>query len=136
MEINQILELLSAIPVWVWGFGGFIIFMFIFGDQKLWELEVKFPTKPGVGRGEVEFECHKKKGSSIEVTFELEEMFHNKEIQVHLNNRLVYTLPAAKNSGARIYIDEKLELQKPNEGDNIEVMIDGHKQFEGVLVRD
>ena len=33
-------------------------------------------------------------------------------------------------------LEEKLELQKPNEGDNIEVMIDGHKQFEGVLVRD
>jgi hypothetical protein len=49
---------------------------------------------------------------------------------------LVYTVPAAKNSGARIYIDEKLALQKPNEGNKVEVTIGGQKQFEGVLVRD
>lgn len=136
MDINQILALLSSIPVWLWVFGGFIIFMFVFGDQKLWELEVKFPIKSGVGRGEVEFECHKKKGSSIEIKFELEELFNNKDIEIHLNNRLIYTVAAAKNSGNRIYINEKLELQKPNEGDKVEVTIDGQKQFEGVLVRD
>jgi hypothetical protein len=55
MDVSQILELLSTIPTWLWVFGGFIIFMFIFGDRKLWKLEVKFPTKSGVGRGEVEF---------------------------------------------------------------------------------
>ena len=136
MDVSQILELLSSIPIWVWVLGGFIIFVFIFGDQKLWELEVKFPKKSGVGRGEVEFECHKKKGSSIEIKFDLEEMFQNKEIQIHLNNRLIYTVPAAKNSGTRVYINEKLELQKPNEGDKVEVTIGGQKQFEGVLVRD
>lgn len=136
MDVNQILELLSAIPIWIWVLAGFIIFMFIFGDQKLWELEVKFPVKSGIGRGEVEFECHKKKGSSIEVKFELEELFNNKDIEIHLNNRLVYTVPAIKNTGNRIYINEKLELQKPTEGDKVEVAIGGQKQFEGVLVRD
>ena len=117
-------------------FGGFIIFIFIFGDQKLWELEVKFPTKPGVGRGEVEFECHKKKGSSIELKFTLEELFQNKDIEIILNNRSIYIIPASKNSAARTYINEKLELQKPTEGDKVEVTIGGQKQFEGVLVRD
>ena len=43
--------------------------------------------KPGVGRGEVEFECLKKKGSSIEIEFQLEEMFHNKCMEIFLNNR-------------------------------------------------
>ena len=136
MEINQILELLSTIPTWVWILGGFIIFMFIFGDQKLWELEVKFPTKSGVGHGEVEFECHKKKGSSIELKFTLEELFQNKDIEVILNNRSIYTIPASKNNAARTYINEKLDLQKPTEGDKVEVKIGGQKQFEGVLVRD
>ena len=66
-----------------------MIFVALFGDRKLWELEVKFPMKHGVGRGEVEFECLKKKGSTIEVKFELEEMFHNKPIEIFLNNQLV-----------------------------------------------
>lgn len=136
MDINYVLGMFSAVPTWVWVIGGIIVFAILFGDRKLWELEVKFPMKSGVGRGEVEFECHKKKGSSIEVKFELEELFHNKDIEIHLNNRLVYTVPASKNSGNRIYINEKLALQKPNEGDKVGVTIGGQKQFEGVLVRD
>jgi len=136
MDINQILELLTTIPAWLWVFGGFIIFMFIFGDQKLWELEVKFPMISGVGRGEVEFECHKKKGSSIEVKFQLEELFNNKPIEIFLNNRLVYTVPSSKNSGNRIYVEEKIDLEKPNEGDKVLINIGGTKQFEGALVRD
>ncbi|QMU61664.1 MAG: hypothetical protein GKR92_08130 [Gammaproteobacteria bacterium] len=136
MDFTQILELLSTIPIWAWAFGGFIIFMFVFGDQKLWELEVKFPTKPGVGRGEVEFECHKKKGSSIELKFTLEDLYQNKDIEIILNNKSIYTIPVSKNTSARTYINEKFALQKPNEGDKVEVNIGGKKQFEGVLVRD
>ena len=136
MDTNQILELLSTIPTWLWVAGGFITFVIIFGDKKLWEFEVKFPMKPGVGRGEVEIECLKKKGSFIELEFTLEELFQNKDIEIILNNRLIYTVPASKNNGANLNVDEKLELQKPNEGDKVEVSIGGEKQFEGVLVRD
>jgi hypothetical protein len=52
--------------------------------------------KPGVGRGEVELECYKKKSSFIEAKFELGDLFQNKEIEVILNNRLTYTIPASK----------------------------------------
>ncbi len=136
MEINEIFGLLSTIPTWVWVVGGIVIFVILFGDQKLWEFEVKFPMKHGVGRGEVEFECLKKKGSTIEVKFELEEIFHNKPIEIFLNDKLVFTVPQAKNTGRRIYIEENLDLQEPNEGDKVCVHIGGQEQFEGQLYRD
>ena len=53
MDINEIIGLLSTIPTWAWIIVGFVLFVIIFGDRKLWELEVKYPMKPGVGRGEV-----------------------------------------------------------------------------------
>ena len=136
MDINEIFGILSTAPTWVWVIVGIMIFVVLFGDRKLWELEVKFPMKHGVGRGEVEFECLKKRGSSIELKFTLEELFQNKDIEVILNNRTIYTIHASKNSTARTYINEKLDLQKPNEGDKVVVNIGGQKQFEGVLVRD
>lgn len=136
MDSSQILDLLSAVPTWVWVVGGIILFSIVFGDKKLWEFEVKFPLQAGVGRGEIEFECLKKKGSSIEVEFQLEQLFQNKNIEIFLNNRLVYTVPESKNNGVRININKKLEIQKPNEGDKVTVNIGGQKQFEGVLVRD
>jgi len=136
MDSTQILELLSTVPTWVWIVGGIILFTIIFGDKKLWEFEVKFPLQTGVGRGEVEFECLNKKGTSIEAKFELEELYQNKKIEIFLNNRMVYSIPEEKNNSARIYVNEKLDIQKPNEGDEVAVNINGQKQFEGVLVRD
>jgi len=136
MDINEIFAMLASVPTWVWILGAFILYAFIFGDRKLWELEVKFPNKHGVGRGEIEFECLKKKGTSIEVEFNLEDLFKQKAIEIYLNNRLVYTVHAIKNKGARTFIKEKIDIQKPNEGDKVMVNIDGQKQFEGVLVRD
>ena len=136
MDINQIFELLTTIPTWVWVIGGIIFVVIVFGDRKLWELEVKFPQKQGVGRGEVEFECLKKKGSSIEVKFELEDLFQNKNIEIFLNNKHVYSVNESKNNGPRTYINEKLDIAKPSEGDEVTVNIGGQKQFAGVLVRD
>jgi len=136
MDTSQILAILSTVPTWVWIVGGIILFTIIFGDKKLWEFEVKFPLQAGVGRGEVEFECLNKKGTFIEAKFELEELYQNKKIEIFLNNRMVYSIPEAKNNSARIYINEKLEVQKPTEGDEVTVNIGGRKQFEGVLVRD
>ena len=130
------MEILSALPTWVWVIGVFIFIVIVFGDRKLWELEVKFPQKHGVGRGEIEFECLKKKGSSIEVKFELEDLFQNKNIEIFLNNKLVFSVHESKNSSSRTYINEKLEIEKPSEGDEVTVNIGGQKQFEGVLVRD
>ncbi|MFK7816374.1 MAG: hypothetical protein AB8B92_08560 [Gammaproteobacteria bacterium] len=136
MDINEIITMLAYVPAWVWVIGAIIFYVMIFGDRKLWELEVKFPNQHGVGRGEIEFECLKKKGTSIEVEFNLEDLFKQKTIEIYLNNRLVYTVHAVKNNGARIFIKEKIDIQKPNEGDKVLVNIDGQKQFEGVLVRD
>lgn len=136
MDINNIIAMLASVPTWVWIIGAIILYTIIFGDRKLWELEVKFPNKQGVGRGEIEFECLKKKGTSIEIEFNLEDIFKQKTIEIYLNNRLLYTVHAIKNKETRIFIKEKIDLQKPNEGDKIFVNIDGQKQFEGVLVRD
>jgi len=136
MDVNEIFGILSTIPTWAWVIGGFVIFAILFGDRKLWEFEVKFPMKQGVGRGEIELECHKKKGSSIEVEFQLEQLFQNKIIEVILNNKIIYTVPELKNNNSRIYINEKIDLVKPSEGDKVEININRQKQFEGVLVRD
>lgn len=136
MSINDIFSLLASVPTWVWVIGVFILYALIFGDRKLWELEVKFPNKHGVGRGEIEFECLKKKGTTIEVEFSLEDPFKQKALEIYLNNIKIYTVQAVKNKGMKTFIKEKIDLPKPNEGDKIFVNIEGQKQFEGVLVRD
>lgn len=136
MDINDITTILSTVPTWVWIVGAFILYAILFGDRKLWELEVKFPNKHGVGRGEIEIECLKKKGMSIEADFSLEDLFKQKKIEIYLNNRLIYTIEAIKNKGMKTFIKDKIDIQKPNEGDKVFVNINGQKHFEGVLVRD
>lgn len=134
--MEDLMQLAANIPTWIWVVFALFVYVMIFGDKKLWELEVKFPMQPGVGRGEVEFECLKKKGTKIEVEFNLEEMFQNKNIEIFLNNSKVFAIPAVKNKGSRLYVTEPITLSKPNENDKVEVHIGGKKQFEGHLYRD
>lgn len=77
MEYTEIINFVTELPGWAW-FGLLIVFLFFTGDKKEWDYEVKFPLKEGVGRGEVELECLKKKGSSIEVELELEPEYNDK----------------------------------------------------------
>jgi hypothetical protein len=71
MEISEILSLLSTVPTWAWMVGAIIIVFFAFGESILWDYEVKFPFKEGIGRGKVELECGKNKGTRIECVFEM-----------------------------------------------------------------
>ncbi len=134
--MEDLMQLAASIPTWIWIIFGVFIFVMLFGDKKLWDLEVKFPQQPGVGRGEVEFECFKKRGSHIEVELYLEEMFQNKNIEIFLNNTKVFSIPAKDNKGPRLSITKPLTLSQPNENDKVEVHIGGQKQFEGHLYRD
>lgn len=129
-------ELLSEIPVWVWVLGGFIGFVFVFGDSKLWELEAKFPLVEGVGRGSVEFECKKKAGTTIECEFDLAEEQRNKSMEIYVAGQLVFTVPQSANTG-RFKLEEPLpQLQKPHEGAVVMVKLDGREVFSGPLVLD
>jgi len=135
MEYAEIINFITNLPGWVW-FVLFIVFLIITGDKKEWDFEVKFPLKEGIGRGEVELECLKKKGSSIEIELELDPDYHNKKIEIFLNNNLIYTIPQNINVGKYIRIDKKAAIQKPSEGDDVLIKIGGETVFSGQLVLD
>ena len=135
MEYVDVVNFITELPGWAW-FVLVIGFLFITGDKKEWDFEVKFPLKDGIGRGEVELECLKKKGSSIEVELELEPDYNNKKIEIFLNNTLIYTIPQNKNIGKFVRIDKKTKIQKPAEGDDVLIKIGGEHIFSGQLVLD
>ena len=132
MEIvNTIFEL----PVWVWILLGFGL-LFVFGDRKLWEYEVKFARVTGIGRGEIEFESLKKRGTSIEVKLELEPIYRSKPVEIFLNGKLVFSIPADKNAGEIMRITEAIDLTEPQEGDEVVVKISNEQLFSGQLIPD
>lgn len=122
-------------PVWVWVILFFVLAV-LFGDKKLWEYEVKFPFKQGIGRGEIEIEGMKKKGNKIEVKFDLEPAYQDKKIDIFLSGKLVHTVASNKNSSGRFFYTEKYNAGDPTEGDEVVVKIDEQEIFKGQLVRD
>jgi hypothetical protein len=135
MEHAEILNFITDLPSWAWFALGFGLLM-LAGDRKLWEYEVKFPLKAGIGRGEIELECLKKKGSSIEIKLQLEPNYHNKLIEIYLNNALIYTIPESSNTDKPLYINKKIQLQQPTEGDEVQIKISNKEVFTGQLVLD
>lgn len=135
MEIADILTFFKELPFWGW-IALFFFYVFLFGDRKLWEYEVKFPKEAGIGRGEIELECLKKKGGQIEVMFDLEPAYHHKPIEIFRSGLSLFTIEADENNGKRIFIRRKIKLEKPAEGDHITVKIDGKDVFSGRLVLD
>lgn len=103
MEPSIIFDFLKDHPIWG-GFILFIVYVFIFGDRKQWEYEVKFPKEPGVGRREVELESFKKKGSQIELNFDLESAYHHKPIEIFRKGISIYTVISHLNTG-RLVLD-------------------------------
>jgi hypothetical protein len=135
-ETILIASFVGNMPWFIWAFFLFIPVMVIFGDRGLWDFEVKFPQTTSVGRGEVEFECWKKKGTVIEAKFQIESDSANEDIEIFLKGSHVYTIPAQKNTGGRIFIQEKITLDKPEEGDQVTVKIRNEEVFSGPLIRD
>lgn len=135
VELTEIIHFFKDLPFWGWLII-FFAYVFIFGDRKQWEYEVKFPKEIGIGRGEVELECLKKKGTQIEVSFDLEPAYHHKPIEIIRSGLSIYTIEASQNNGKRIFIKNKTPLEKPEEGDEITVKIDGKAVFTGRLVLD
>ncbi len=112
-----------------------LLILFIFGDSKQWDYEVKFPMKEGIGRGEVEFEGLKRRGPIIEMRLQLDPSQTNKEIEVLLDGRSVYSMPNGSGS-SRVYVNEKIDLDEPKEGQMVVVKIDSQEVFSGPLVLD
>jgi len=126
---------IGDMPWWAW-IVPFIGVFLLFGDRGLWDFEVKFPMTEGVGRGEVEFECWKKKGTFIEARFTIEPESANEEMDIFHNGERVYTIPAQKNAGGRVYVNEKITFEKPTEGDHVTVHIRNQEVFSGPLIKD
>ncbi len=135
MDIKEIFTIIESIPWWGW-LALFIAYVVIFGDKKLWGYEVKFPLKEGAGRGEVELECFKKRGTSIELELELDTFFLEKEISVYLSHDLIYVVPKDKNIESHLNIDESIKIREPKEGEEITIKIEGKSVFSGQLVLD
>lgn len=135
METAEILEVLGSVPVLAW-LGVVFFVLFMTGDRGLWDYEVKFPLQPGVGRAEVELKRYKKKGGAIEVKLELEPEFRNKPVGIRLNDRLVCSIPEAKTAGGRLYLNELVDLDEPDEGDLVSIEVDGNTIFNAPLVLD
>lgn len=136
MELSEIIHYIQHVPTWIWFVAGFVL-LILTGDTKRWEYEVKFPMKQGVGRGEIEFKCLKKKGTSIEIELSLDTMQAEKPIDIYLNERLVYSIAADENiANKRIYINKKITIEKPREADTVAVKIAGQSVLTGQLVLD
>jgi len=132
MDVNELVNWIFNLPKWFWVI--FVIgIVFLSSDKKKWEYEAKFPFEAGKGSGEVEFDCFKKKGSSIEIEFELEPVFQNKAIEIFLNDKLIYTIPNNINIGSRLRINEKFNLIEPSADDLVMVKIDDKEIFEARL---
>lgn len=131
----EFLEFVIGLPWWVW-LVLVLVVAIIFGDRSLWEYEVKFPLQEGVGRGEVEFEAYKKKGTTIELKFRLDPAYQDKAIDVYLEGRLMFSLPAEKNSRSLLFLTEKIDMEQPKEGSEVVVKIGGISVFKGLLVLD
>lgn len=136
MELTELATFLDFVPTWVWILIAiFVVFVF-FGERILWDLEVKFPLRKGIGRAKVEFECGKKRGPRIECTFELEPAYRNQPIEIDLNGHHVFTVPAEKNISGRFRLVHAIEIAKPEEGDEVSVRIGADTVFSGLLVLD
>ena len=136
MSTSEMLELLSAVPTWVWVIGGIVAFFFFFGERILWKYEVKFPMTTETGRGKIKLLYGKKKGARIRCSFELNERHRGKKIDIYLQNKRIHSIPADQTKAAKYFKSEKISLEKPDEGADIEVYADRDKLFSGVLVLD
>ena len=130
------IEFLTGIPIWIWVIGILILYGYLFGDKKIWEYEAKFPQVPKGARGEIELERYQKQGTKIKVELHLHPSCINKEIEVFLGQRLIYKIPAERSQKSRLYLNESLELKKPEEGEIMTVKIGNNTLLEGVLIRD
>ena len=132
----DLINLLSGTPIWIWVVGFVIVFLIFTGERILWDYEVKFPLREGVGRGKVEFERGSKKGTRVECVFELAAEYQNKPVEIYLKKVLVHTIPVEKNNSNRFRIKQAMDFDEPTEGDEVSVRIDGSEVFSGNLVLD
>lgn len=132
--MELILDFVANLPTWVWWVTGILFVFIFFGDRELWDYEAKFPFKQGIGRGEIELKCYKKRGSVIEVKLESNQL--NKALDIYLNNRRIFTVPSNKTQTARVYLKENIEIDKPSEGDEVVVRVGSETLFQGQLIRD
>lgn len=135
MELAEIILFFQDLPIWGW-IVLFLIFLYLIGDTVIWDYEVKFPLEKGIGRGEVELERLKKKGTQIEIKLDLEPAYQHKRIEISRNGLTIYVIESLLNTDKRVFIKEKTVLEKPEEGDEITVKIDGKTVFSGRLVLD
>lgn len=133
MDVSQLFELMANIPWWGWVVG-VIVVLSIFGDKKIWEYEVDFHYKEGVGKGEVEFELFTRNKPKVSLELDLDSQYVDKEIEVSLKGQRVMHLPTP--SGKRIRHSEEYRGERPALGDQVEVKIAGEVIFSGSLKED
>jgi hypothetical protein len=66
----------------------------------------------------------------------LESGFDFHEIEILLEGVSVLRIPKDKARGRRVFVTEKIDHGRPNEGDRVTVNIDGRELFNGQLVKD
>ncbi len=130
------MDVLTNVPVWVWVVVALIVFAFITGQRKLWDLEVKFPLEPEYGRGEIELECGSKSGSRVEGEFDLTAACAGKTLDVILNDRILHSVSIPGNLQGQFRFDAAVVYDQPAEGDTVAINIGGAQAFIGRLVRD
>ncbi len=134
--MDTLISFASAIPVWLWVTSGIIAFLFIAGERILWKYEAHFPMKTGCGRGKIKLVYGKKNGVRIRYRFELDERYQGRKLDIFLNNKLIHSIPADQTKAAKLFKFEKIALEKPQEGAEVEIYSERDKLFEGVLVLD
>ncbi|MEM7542839.1 MAG: hypothetical protein AAF384_14830 [Pseudomonadota bacterium] len=135
MDFNSIIDLLSALPTWAWVLAAFAM-LFALGDRGLWDYEAKFPSAKGVGRGEVELECYKKRGAHVELHLELEPDYRDAEVEVFFRGTCILHAAEQKRERERLYFREPLSVGEPREGELVSVRLNRREVFSGPLIKD
>lgn len=135
MDIQSSLQLLSSIPWWAWAALILVVLSF-FGDKKLWEFEVEFAYKEGVGKGEVEIEHYTNRNPLLEVELDLDAHYLNRDLEVVRNGQRVIFIPATSNTRMRLRVHEPYLGEKPVVGDLIEIKCGREAIFSGNLRTD
>ena len=135
MDILSIVELVQSVPLFIWIILVIIIFV-LFSDKQLWEYEARFVYTNGIGEGDLEIEYYKKAKGSVDLELFLEEAYQQKELEIFLENDLLFTVPAESNNDTKLHFHEPYTLSEPHEGMKVHIKCDNKILFTAPLLMD
>lgn len=130
--MEWLIELLKDHPFWVLALL-FVVYIIFTGDVTLWKYEADIPADSALNGGEVELSRKKKKGGEIEVEINNVGAYINQQVDVYLQQQLIFSISPPENGHAKMDIEKPLDIPEPNEGDIVQLKVAEEIIFSGVL---